>query len=122
MTKNKSIYEKVIKKLIIKVHREIFGKGPEEVWVSINRNVASFHCSKSLTALEKYLLKELNAKDEVERLRQVIMQHIYKSICSELQNACNNTVLGLTMKLCVDTDILFGAILFQNSFCNGAET
>lgn len=116
MASGKASSERNIKKLLIKVHRDVFGKGPEEVWVSVTRNVATFYCSNSLTALEEFLLTTPGGEDEVKHLRHKITKYISPTLYSELEKTCGITVLSMTMELCTRSRVLFGAILFQEPF------
>lgn len=116
MAKNKLFCEKGIKRLIIKFHRDIFGKGPEEVWVSINRNIGTFYCSNSLTALEEFILSMPDGEEEIKRLRLRIAARIRPSFCCEVEKICSNIVLDITAQICLSSKGLFGAILFQDLF------
>jgi len=57
VTERKADLEKVIKRLLIRQHQEVFGKGHDEVWVKANRNLLTFYCGGVLTALEEFFLK-----------------------------------------------------------------
>ncbi|MHB1404313.1 MAG: Na-translocating system protein MpsC family protein [Desulfitobacteriaceae bacterium] len=112
--KHKSVLEKDLNKLITKLHREIFGKGPDEVWVKIYRNVGTFSCVKSLTSLEEFLLTTPHGVDEVLRLRKVIAANIKSRFCSEVEALCGVKVVSVTGELCIQTNTLYGVILFQD--------
>lgn len=111
--KHKSVLEKELNKLITKVHREVFGRGPDEVWVKIHRNVATFSCVKSLTAVEEFLLSTPQGVEEVLRLRKVIAAHIKSRFCAEVESLSGVKVVDVIGKLCIQTNTLYGAILFQ---------
>ena len=108
--------EKELKRLIVRINREVYGKGPEDVWVQINYNIATFCCSKSLTHMEEFLLSVPGGEEEVLRLRKNVAGYIKPRLLSEIEIACGVKVLRLTADLCVRTKTLFGAILFQDGF------
>lgn len=116
MAKESSVvsFEKRLKKFIIKTHQDIFGKGPEEVWVKVHRNVATFYCSKSLTHMENFLLTTPNGENEVMRIRKNICNYIKPQVCSGIELANGIKVLGLTVELSISSNSMFGAILFQD--------
>ncbi|MBS3970061.1 MAG: DUF2294 family protein [Clostridia bacterium] len=112
MVETNSILEKKLKKLAVQLHLEYFGKGPEDVWVKIYRNVVSFYCSKTVTPLEETILKITNGKEEVLRIREKILEHIKPNLFSEIGKVSNNMVLSFTADLCIETKALHGSILF----------
>ncbi len=113
--KTKASVEKELRRLITRFHHEIFGKGPEEVWVKIHLNVATFCCAKSLAPLEEYLLGVPGGEEEVLRLRQKIMGFANPRLCSEIERFSGVQVLRLTVDLCLKSNTMFGAVLFQQA-------
>lgn len=112
--KHKSVLEKDLNKLITKLHREVFGRGPDEVWIKIHRNVGTFSCVKSLTSLEEFLLTTPHGVDEVLRLRQVIAANIKPRFCAEVESLSGVKVVSVTGKLSIETNTFYGAILFHD--------
>lgn len=116
MLKTKVILEKELKRVIIRFHQEIYGKGPEDIWVNIKHNIAAFHCSKSITAMEEFLLNIPGGDEEVVQLRKKIMTFIKPRLCSEIEIISGIKVLGMTEEICLKSKSFFGAILFAEHF------
>ncbi len=113
MCKSKNKLENEIKRFIIRFHREVFGKGPKDVWVKINYNTATFYCFEPLTALEEFLLKIEDGEEEVTRIRKKIDDKVKTHICSELELLTGNKVLNIVSKICTNTNCIFGVIHFE---------
>ena len=118
MAKSKALIEKEIKRIITGLHKEVFGKGPEELWVKIHRNVATFSCTKTLTPLENYLQSTPEGDNEIARIRMTISKTAKTQLCSEIELACGLRVLGITDEIYICSDVLYGAILFQENIDN----
>lgn len=116
MIKTRTYVEKEIKRLMIKVHQEVFGRGPEEVWVKVNRNVVTFFCSQSLCQIEDFLLRIPNGEIEVRRIRNNIQKFIKPRLYSDIQSICGFRVEDVTVQLSIQANVLFGAILLEKAF------
>ncbi|MHB1127220.1 MAG: Na-translocating system protein MpsC family protein [Bacillota bacterium] len=116
MFKRKIALEKEVKKIMTKIHQDIFGKGPDELWVKINNKVGSFYCSKTLTTMEEFLLSLPGGEEEVLRLRTTILKAIVSRLCSEIELMCSAKVLSVSAELCTQSNVFFGSILFQEDF------
>lgn len=115
MAKSKALIEREIKRIITGLHQEVFGKGPEELWVKIHRNVATFSCTRTLTPLEKYLQSAPEGDKEITRIRMTISKTAKTQLCSEIELACGLRVLGITEEIHIDSDVLYGVILLQQN-------
>ncbi len=113
--KNVISCEKEIKKAMIKIHQETLGKGPEEAWIKINRNIGTFYYSGTLTRLEENLLLIPDGEEEVLRLRRMIIRQQNSFLCEEIKIVAGVEVKEITGKICVHNDIYFGTVLFDKS-------
>lgn len=116
MIKTKTYVEKEIKRLLIKVHQEVFGRGPEEVWVKVNRNVVTFFCSQSLCQIEDFLLRIPDGAIEVKRIRNNIQKFINPRLYADIQSICGFKVEDVTVQMSIQANVLFGAILLEKAF------
>jgi len=108
--------EREVRKIINRMHQEVLGKGPDQLWVKLNQNVGTFYCTKTLTPMEEFLLKTSDGKEKVLVLRKAIAEVACPRLSSEIELLCGTKVLSITGKLSVDTDAIFGAILFAEDF------
>jgi len=113
----KSIYdlEKEIRKYFIRTHIETFGKGPEDMWVKINRNIGTFFCSGTLTFLEENLRNLPDGPEELLRLRKKIFSSLEQRVLSDIESISGIKVLHVVFGLCMEENILYGAILFKDN-------
>ncbi|WP_227763656.1 Na-translocating system protein MpsC family protein [Zhaonella formicivorans] len=116
MAKNKAELESALRRMLSRLHQEIFGKGPEGVWVKITQNVGTFYVSKTLTNMELFLLSVPGGEDEVLRLRGVIMKNIKPRLYSEIEHLGDVKVISIATELSIISNAFFGAILFDRSF------
>lgn len=113
--KNKAELEKQLRKLVIRIHQDIFGHGPSEVWVKINSNVGTFYCSGHLTRIEEYLLQMEGGEERIISLRKEIFQHARQRVCNEVEFITGVKVSGITVNFCSSSNASFGAILFDSN-------
>ncbi len=104
--------EKELKKLIIKLHLEYFGKGPEDLWIRVHKNIATFYCYKTIIPMEETMLRISNGKEEVILIREKILNHIRPQLYSEIEKVTGCKVLSFSAGLCVEANALHGTILF----------
>lgn len=116
MIKTRIGVEKEIKRLMIKLHQEVFGKGPEEVWIKVNRNVVTFLCSQSLCQIEDFLLRIPNGEIEVKRIRNNIQEFLKPRLYSDIESICGFRVEDVTVQLSIQANVMFGAILLEKTF------
>lgn len=115
MVKNKDFMERHIRRIITSLHQEVFGKGPEESWVKINKNIATFSCTKTLTSVENFLLGTKNGKEQVQSLRIKISSAIRERLITEIDIICDINVLSITDDVHIDSDTWFGAVILNKS-------
>ncbi|MDD4568912.1 MAG: Na-translocating system protein MpsC family protein [Tepidanaerobacteraceae bacterium] len=115
MVKNKDFIERGIRRIITSLHQEVFGKGPEESWVKINKNIATFSCTRTLTPMEIFLLGTQDGKEEVKSLRIRISSAIKERLTTEIDVICGIKILSITDDIHIDSDTWFGAIILQSS-------
>lgn len=114
--KSRIMLEKEIKKIMIKWHQQIFGKGPDEMWVKINRNLASFYCAKTMTNMEEFLLDIPDGETEVKRIRITLASAVKERLCSDIQSKCGVRVLDISWEFSISSNACFGTLLFQEDF------
>jgi len=107
--------EKEGKRMVIKLHQDIFGKGPENVWIKVNRNVASFCLMGALTPLEEYLWQLPDGVEEVKKIRYKVYENIREEIFEQIYGICGVKVLNFTIKICENSQIIFGTTLFAEN-------
>ncbi|MFA5537001.1 MAG: Na-translocating system protein MpsC family protein [Bacillota bacterium] len=107
-----AILEKEAKRIIIRLHQEIFGKGPDQLWVKVEQNVCMFSFFKTLTPMENFLLKAKNGLEQVQKLRREILDATNARLCQELELLHEIKILSSTSEISIETDSVHGAILF----------
>jgi len=112
LVESPSELEKELKKLAVQIHLKHYGKGPEEVWVKVHRNIVTFYCSKIITPLEDTLLRISGGREEVLRIREKIYAHIKPHLFLEVEKVSGCKVLSLAADICLETKSLHGSILF----------
>jgi len=108
--------EKKIKRIIVKLHQDVFGKGPEQVWVKFNKNMVTFYCSQSLTDVEEFLLTIEGGEDDVKKIREKIFNSLENRFCMEITKACGADVLSLVGKTCMNSKSFYGTVLLEKDF------
>lgn len=112
MIRDGSVLEREIKRIIVKLHQEIFGKGPEQLWVKIEQNICTFSCIKTLTPIEKFLLTTEDGLKQVVKLRAEISKAAIFKLRQEIELLCEVKILSTTSEICIEADTVYGAILF----------
>jgi len=107
-----AILEKEVRRIVIKLHQEIFGKGPDQLWVKVEQSVCMFSFFKTLTPMENFLLKTKGGSEQVQTLRKEILKAANIKLCQELELLHEIKILGDTSEICIETDSVHGAILF----------
>lgn len=113
MSTGKTVLEKEIKKIFFKVHQEVFGKGPESLWIRIYQNAALFYIFKTLTKLEEFMVTMPGGIEEVYKLRATIIKNMKEILSVEIAAVSQVKVLGISMEFSLDSNVMFGAILFD---------
>lgn len=116
MNMGKTALEKDIKKIFFKLHQEVFGKGPESLWVKIHQNAASFYIFKTLTKLEEFLVTMPGGIEEVHRLRATIIKNMKKILSVEITSVSQVKVIDISMEFSLESNVMFGVILFDTVF------
>jgi len=112
---DKAIIERNVKRIITVLHQDVYGKGPEELWAKVNRNIVTFSCTRTLTPLEKFLLGTHDGKTQILNLRENVSRAIKDKLCREINVSCNVKVLSIVDEIEIDTDVWFGAILLSEN-------
>ena len=112
MKKPKETLESEIKRFIIRCHKEIFGKGPEETWVKINHNLATYYCANILTELEEFFIKQDDEKD-VAYLRKRAFALIKNRLVKELEQITEAEVLEVLQTVSINSKSVIGVIHFK---------
>jgi len=107
--------EKEGKRLVIRLHQEVIGKGPENVWVKINRNVASFCLIGAFTPMEEYIWTLPGGIEQVKAMRYKIYESMQEELYKQVKNISGVKMLNLTMKICEHSQIIFGTALFAEN-------
>lgn len=97
------------------IHKNIFGKGPEEVWVKVesDRNVICFTIKQTSLHIEEYLDGIPDLKEDWINLRKKIVKHEEKEIFAQFKKITGFKPIKLVIDFDTSTNITFGMFLFK---------
>ncbi|MFZ7103626.1 MAG: Na-translocating system protein MpsC family protein [Peptococcaceae bacterium] len=110
--------EREFRKSLINNHKKIFGKGPEEAWVKVNRNIITFSLNGAFSPLEEYLWTEPQGKQDVKIIRQKILEANKAFYIQQVEEICNSKFLTIVEGYCEKTKNIFGALLIEDDLEN----
>lgn len=105
--------EVFLKKQAIKMHQEVIGKGPKEVWVKIHRNVATICSIGSLTHYELYLLRLENGKEMINELRRMVCKSLNSMFSRYIEETAGLKVSDVCWSFSINCDTLICNIIFN---------
>lgn len=109
-----SVFCKDLASIFIDYHKKIFGKGPGKVKIMGDNGQYSITISGFLNKYEEYLVNNLiDGEEEIIRLRKKVFDSIKEQFICTLKDQLKVEVLGLTLDINKDFQIIYGVIIIK---------
>jgi uncharacterized protein YbcI len=104
-----------IKSGISRIYKELFGQGPDSIYVNIWGNILTCELVGALTSLEETLIASLEGEELVHSIRNYFLSVGGDPIKKWLEEEFENLIEGRTYMINKDKNKLYTFFIFENN-------